>query len=398
MKKYIVILLYFLMFSNAHNAQAYDLSQVRIHGFVSQGYLVSSEYDYLLASTEEGTFQFNEMGINFAYMPLDSLRVSLQLLSRDLGEIGNNDVRIDYAFGDYRFRNWLGIRAGSIRMTHGLHNETRDIDALRTAVLLPQSIYSEDVRDFFSRIQGAGIYGEISMGRAGRLSYQVLMGTSDIDADSGVVKNIENSGMMDVRSVDEGVGYNGMIQWRTPLEGLRLVGTWVKMTDFEIHYETAMDMGPFVPAGTTLTDEMDNFRACVLSAEYIWGNLVVAAEYRETEINTYTPAIRYQRDYTSEGYYIGVSYRFADWLEMGSYYSLYYPDKNDRDGDRFETDRHRAWLKDFALSVRFDINDNWNFKLEGHAMDGTATLSMADAPDELERNWYLFASKLTFTF
>ena len=35
-------------------------------------------------------------------------------------------------------------------------------------------------------------------------------------------------------------------------------------------------------------------------------------------------------DQTTEGYYVSAGYRFTDWLEVGSYYSVFYGDKDDR--------------------------------------------------------------------
>jgi hypothetical protein len=360
--------------------------------------MISSDHDYTYAPVEDGTFQFNEMGLNFTYMPLDRLRLAIQLISRDLGELGNNDLMIDYAFGDYRFRNWLGVRAGSIRMAYGFHNETRDIDALRTSILLPGGVYREHVRDFFSRVQGGGVYGEISLGKAGSLSYQALAGTLEIDEDGGAAKGSESLGFIDVRDYDEGAVYNAMLQWRAPLEGLRFGVTGVKMTDLTTDIELTRSFGPAVPAGSKFTDELDDFSAYVFSAEYIWRDLVLTGEYSQLKIKSELAAMNVTTDIQNEGYYLGASYRFTDWFELGSYYSWYYPDKDDKDGDRYDTDKSRAWLKDLALSAKFDINDNWIFKVEGHVMDGAAMTTDDYDSADFDRSWHLFAAKATFTF
>ena len=65
--------------------------------------------------TEDGTFEFNEFGINFGKELTDKLRVSIQFFSKDLGSYGNNKVVLDYAFGDYRWKDWLGVRAGLLK-------------------------------------------------------------------------------------------------------------------------------------------------------------------------------------------------------------------------------------------------------------------------------------------
>ncbi|MEZ4526471.1 MAG: hypothetical protein R2941_11180, partial [Desulfobacterales bacterium] len=56
-------------------ANAFELGDIEIHGFISQGYLLSDHNNYM-ADTEDGTFQFNETGISFGTELLDQLRVS----------------------------------------------------------------------------------------------------------------------------------------------------------------------------------------------------------------------------------------------------------------------------------------------------------------------------------
>ncbi len=58
--------------------------EVMIHGFASQGFLQSTDNEFL-GETSNGTFNFNEIGINFAVQLTDELRFGIQLFSRDLG-------------------------------------------------------------------------------------------------------------------------------------------------------------------------------------------------------------------------------------------------------------------------------------------------------------------------
>lgn len=382
-------------------ADAIELMEIDIHGFVSQGFLISTDNNTLSADTEDGTFQFNELGINFGKELTDNLALGIQIFSRDMGKIGNNDVVIDWAYGDYRFRDWLGLRAGIMRITHGFYNETRDIDMLRTAILLPQSVYPENTRDFFSRIQGAGIYGDILMGRGGSLSYQLMAGTLNIDEDGGVARGIESVGIFEVTDFDEGLVYNAGLQWHTPLTGLRIGLTGLKMTDLETETKTTVPMGPFLPAGTKLINELDNFWAYVFSLEYVWNDFVFSTEYFEMKIEDSVRDFPFEHKQHSFGCYGSISYGITDWMVIGAYHSVHFPDKDDKDGDKFvaqgEPD-YRAWQKDYALSLRFDINEYCTLKLEGHRMDGAAQLYDEDNPDGFDEDWYLFAAKMSFNF
>ena len=46
-------------------AGAAEIAGIDIHGFISQGYLQSTDNNYL-ANTDKGTFEFNEAAINFS--------------------------------------------------------------------------------------------------------------------------------------------------------------------------------------------------------------------------------------------------------------------------------------------------------------------------------------------
>jgi hypothetical protein len=67
-----------------------------------------------------------------------------------------------------------------------------------------------------------------------------------------------------------------------------------------------------------------------------------------------------------------------------------------------DRDRRSKHLHDTALTLRFDINEHWLVKLEGHYMHGTASLSAAlnegRPPSQLEPNWFLFIAKTTAYF
>ncbi len=373
----------------AEPVSAVEQAGVEIHGFISQGFLWSDRNNYLSAKTEDGSFEFNEIGINFIKELNDRLRVGVQFFSRDLGRTGNNQIEVDWAYGDYRWKDWLGFRAGLVKMPHGLYNENRDQDMLRTSVLLPQSVYPEIDRDYYSRIWGAGIYGSVFLNQFGTVSYSGQIGTYNPDADTtGLAIIIEQYGRL--KRLDNRVGYIGSLQWDTPLKGLRLGATGIIGNDLTLQVTTN--------TGTDIS--MDGkVRAIVYSSEYIREKLTIAAAYR-LQHNQMTHILN--TDFYTEGYYLSASYRCKDWLEIGSYYSILYPNKDDKEGRLYEEiggNDFQGWQKDFAVTTRFDINEYWLLKLEAHAIDGAASsLLKADNTDGYDRRYFLFAAKVTFSF
>ncbi|MDM8538353.1 porin [Desulfobacterales bacterium HSG17] len=407
MKKMIYILFAAgILFSSITNIQAFELGQVDIHGFVSQGFLISDENNYL-AETEDGTFQFNEIGINFTTTLTDNLRLGLQLFSYDFGETGNNEINVDWAYADYRWKNWLGLRAGIIKVPAGFYNESRDIDAVRTNIFLPQSVYYDGYRENRISLQGIGVYGDILHDTVGNFSYQIEYGTMNIDNDSGPARMVESKkisgqSLFEVESFDTDDILAAALKWETPLEGL-LVGTSFYQADVAINVTSKIPLGEQLPAGLPLRMETSEYREIILSGEYTWSNLILSAEYitahTETETLFNSTPVFPKEETDSQGWYISAAYRFTDWLEIGSYYSEYYPNKDDKDGEnQAQGEDHKAWSKDIALTARFILGEYCNFKIEGHRIDGTAQLVDGDNPEGMEDEWFLFASKLTFNF
>jgi hypothetical protein len=56
-----------------------------------------------------------------------------------------------------------------------------------------------------------------------------------------------------------------------------------------------------------------------------------------------------------------------------------------------------AYQRDLAVTLRYDVNDAWLWKLEGHFMDGAAALDAALNPNP-KRYWGLFLLRTTVSF
>lgn len=394
----------FLLFSGlgllSAPAGAAALSGVDIHGFISQGFLYSDEYNYLADNSTDGSFEYNEIGINFSKRLTEQLHLGMQFFSRDLGDISNNKVTLDWAFGDYRWKNWLGIRAGRIKLPLGLYNDIRDMDMLRTCIVMPQGIYRDLLRETSNAANGVGLYGSIFLGVVGSLNYQVVAGALFADSESGQEKytNYLGRGLVTQNGENEfDTVYSGNISWETPLEGL-LLGYSNYTGELRAPILIADDVP--VLGGTTTVSQYDWF-VHMFSAEYTWASLVLSFEYYLIDREIESTIIN--SDTTGLSYYFAASYRFNDLFTLGAYYSVYYPDKSDKDGEYLVTTgmpEQAAWEKDLAVTLRFDLNDYWVFKLEGHAVDGTANVLTADNPDSdwIEDKWYYGAAKITFGF
>lgn len=416
MKKSIKLFLVFLIYICLPvNSSAQEQSKIDIHGYISQGFMYSNRNNYL-ADTEKGTFQFNELGINFAADLTDKLRLGIQLAARDLGDLGNDQVIIDWAYADYRWQDWLGIRVGRIKLPVGLYNTTRDFDMLRTFILLPQGIYSESFRDLLASMKGVSAYGEVPISALGNISYQVLFGIINISKEGTTTKIAESRSGTKIDKYEPGKLFCWTIIWETPLQGLR-IGASQENTGLKSFATLTKDLTvpvPFPPytktiaeQGTSVITDTPDHLTTVFSFEYTWRDLILSAEYSWQDhrniyrISGLEPS---ESESNFDSYYGSASYRFNKWLEVGAYYSVFYRNRGDRDGTKTPYNpTFNAFQKDACLTFRFDLNEHWLCKLEGHLMDGTGLCLTVDNLNEngvlqLDRKWYLLAAKMTFSF
>jgi hypothetical protein len=377
---------------------AVDLGQVDIHGFVSQGYLKSSANNYLSVETEKGSYEYNEVGVNLSTSLTEKLRVGVQLLSRDFGDVGNNEFNLDWAMADFKWRDELGFRFGKVKRPIGLYNEGRDVDMLRTFVFLPQGIYSEALREYQNSSEGFGIYGTLTAGALGTFDYQSVLGAPSLTARDTKEAQLLTIAIpvMDIDDVDIKARYasDSQLIWNTPLKGLRLGGT--------LTYSKAELTGPLPDPMPELVVNLDERGSYVLSGEYQSGGLTLAAEYLQLnmKLDVGLPGETFDK-MDSVSYYGSISYRFTEWLEAGGYYSVYYLMKRDKEGDLVQAygfPDYAAWQKEGVATLRFDLNPNWILKLEGHRINGVGQEFASSQADDLKENWWLFAAKTTVSF
>jgi hypothetical protein len=251
-------------------------------------------------------------------------------------------------------------------------------------------------------VSGVEVYGSAGGGELGRLTYNAQAGQVDIHTDSGVavttVEKLFESGInYDLTSVDSKTIYSGHLLWDTPVPGLSLNTTYWTVA-------LSMKGTATVPGLPVIESAVYDTKANSMtsSIEYSYENLLLVTEYSLCKYDFSLPPLFSNKKLDTEGYYVGASYRFKDWLESEMYYSVYYPDKDDKTGANINTSitpRYSAWLKDTCLAFRFDITDNWVFKLESHLMDGTAVMRHENNPNaSMKQNWALFGAKMTFSF
>ncbi len=372
-----------------------DPNDFQVHAFVSQGFIKSSSNNYLSYS-QRGAFDYTEAAVNIAKNLTDDLRVGAQLFTRDLGPNGTFIPQFDWAYLDYHFRDWLGVRAGRVKIPFGLYNEGSEADQTRVPVLLPQSIYPIDHQDYLLAQSGAELYGNVRIGDAGALEYRAYGGTLQINAPTSTAAGVT------VANVNVPFVWGGRLMWSTPVPGLQVGGTFQDLR-FDWNYDITPTVASALESVALLPKSFGGtlpvtFRVAlyVASLEYQNGNVLVSSEYSRWvgEFDSAAPALLPPRT-VNERYYVMASYRMSSWFTPGIYYSAYYPNVH-------QTSGRQNYQNDLAVTARYDINRHFLVKLEGHLMDGTADLDSGlnggEDTSKLTKDWGVLLIKTTAFF
>ncbi|NRA37751.1 MAG: hypothetical protein HRU15_06400 [Planctomycetes bacterium] len=382
---------------------------IEIHGFASFGFIKTSDHNYH-GNSDRGSFEFNEFGINFRAELDDSTSYGLQLFSRDLGELGNNEIVIDWGFVDHQFNDMIGTRIGRVKLPTSMYNEYQDVDAVRNTVFMPQAVYSASFRDATVAVDGATIYGNFATESAGDIDYNLFYGIMNIAENGSVTKAVG------VESLDSDMDYavGGNITYNTPLEGLRVAFGYAYLSDWDmggdVHTYIPGGTIPTIPVGVNSVTPLDlntkSYISRTLSVEYTYNDWVFAAEYNTANAIFLDNASGAEVfNVNSSGWYMQADYRLNEKWAFAAYYMEYLSDRDDSAGADSDP-AHRGWQDEIVFSSRYDINDNWNLKAEVHFINGTALLNGSDngasqlvpGSGTWKEDWTMYAIKSSVTF
>lgn len=415
--------------------------KLAIYGYVSQGYMISDTNNYLVDNSNDGSFQFREMGITFSSQIQHNFRIGAQLAAFDLGDVGNNEPTLDWAYGDYQISEYFGIRAGRVKGGGvGLYNETVDIDIVRTSIFPPPSVYNPLQRDSLLAVDGIAFYGELMSfpWYIGSFSYFWSFGSTSLIQDGLTNKFIASFNLIENPESEVSETMVANLSWSTPLDGLRIKLSHVKADltvtgkqtlhiEWKNHFPN--EWKDNYDGSGNASYKISPYSLAAYSAEYVYNNLTFAYEEAHQTISRrlYLDTIRDSVKLESKnlGRYFSTAYRFSEWLELGLSYGEYYSNKDDKDGknpmasasnwmnlilsedgDALAESNQKApkdfytWQKTASFTTRFDINTKWILKMEYSAINGVALLLPDDNPDrdDIKENWWLFSSKITFVF
>ncbi len=360
---------------------------LQIYGFASQGFILTSDNRFF-GNSEEGSFDFTELGLNASIRPLPDLQLSAQVLSRRAGEGDDGNPRLDYGLLDYNLisnqSGNLGFRLGRVKNPLGFYNDTRDVAFTRPSIILPQSIYFDRTRNLALSADGLQIHAD-QRTDFGDLFYQLGI----------VYPNVDDPKTTNVLILNQPGQVEGELSSIGRLIFEREGGrTRIGLSGALVNIRTE--------SPTSSTRGTIRFRPLILSAQYNAEFWSLTSEYALRYLKYQDVAGFPNFSRTGESFYFQGTYRFFDKLEALLRYDVLYQDRNDRRGNKATgTDpKHSLFAKDWTVGLRWDITNAWMARIEYHYVDGTAWLSSLDNPfpSKTDRYWELFSILVSFRF
>ncbi len=372
------------------------LDDLQVHGFLTQGYFLTSSNRVFGHSEGDGSLDFIEAGINASWTPLPRLQLAAQLLFRRAGAGHESDFDLDFGLMDYAVLSTvdrqLGIRLGRIKNTLGLYNDTRDVAFTRPSILLPQSIYPESLRESSVSAHVAQVYGELR-NRWGDLSLEFAGGFprgDNLDTELAIFLQDFPGGF------ENELSFVGRLAYQ--LDGgrykLAVSGAQVNTT-----YEPRLLPPDDLQAGS------DRFEFLILSAQYNGERWGFTSEYalRHTEDQGFGPSFP-DASFTGESYYFQGMYRVSAKWEAFVRYDVFYANRDDRDGAKTEAlfgiPSRNLFAKDWTIGARYYVTPAFMVAAEYHHVYGAGWLPRQDNPDlsATDKKWGLFALLVSYRF
>jgi hypothetical protein len=362
----------------------------QMHGFLTQAYVRTTDNRFF-GDSEDGSFEFRELGINSSLRLNPNFMASAQLLSRVAGDMYDGSPAVDYAQLDYSMQmsdsDRFGILVGRSKNPLGLYNETRDVAATRPGIFMPQAIYWDRVRNMVLSNDGGQIYAELLRGPH-RFNLRLMAGKTPID------ENVEKSYLspqLDASMDQDGLTLGGRLLYEWDGGHIRLA-----LSNVSLDLDSTANA---LPPGSVGID------VWILSAQYNQGPWRLTAEYIEQPIDYKGfGQLLDSADTTLDGYYLQGDYRLRDDWEILLRYEESHYDKNDKYGKRISQTNGLQpsffYSKLWTAGLLWEPKERWMIRTEFSRVEGTIFLSNLENenPNETVRDWNLFSLLISYSF
>jgi len=375
------------------------LQRVQVHGNLAQSVVYGSGNNFLTMDTNDGTAKWTEGSINLRTAITENFHAGVQVHDYMMGQLGRGNVMLDWAYGDYRVKQWLGFRGGKIKAPMGLFNDTSDTDVVHNWALLPQGFYEAEYRSYNIPVIGGEIYGNVKLPVGGEVAYQLFGGQRSVASNDGTfLLTRQLYGI--VISADSGYTYGGDIKWRTPIKGFTAGVSFDNSRPFTPHALWPANANPY---GVPLVLRIDSaISRQIYSVDYQRGKLELAAEGKiepHWVANDGVPVL--PTGSWRHAWYVMGAYHVTGKLTAGSYFSRSTGTSYIATFSwaAYDPSNPNYYSDDTVVNARYDINRFFYVKLEGHYIDGDLnSFFPATNPNGLQKVTRLGIARLGFVF
>jgi hypothetical protein len=329
-------------------AQALEVGGLEIHGYGHQMYLKTTANKFL-AADRDGSFRDNILALVLSAGIAERTKLWAQLAS-----VNGESMSAHYFYIDHAVNDDLNVRLGKVLLPIGFYNEIIDARFLQRSGVLPM-LYQPATDLVDEAYGGAGVsYGK-SLG-AGRLTVDGYGGqiVEHASAASGKQKSL--------------VG--GRLQYRTPIEGLRVMLSGASKRQQE----------------NGATGDVAK-KSTLLSLEYRrdhWELKSEIGQIRRSGLGT---------DQTTRVSYVQAGYDFSDtWSAFVRNDSLQAPGYSASDPATYQ--------KSLGLGVTYKLNSGVSLRVEHHFNKGygMAVLTDETAAGQGKEKWQMLGASVNFIF
>lgn len=382
---------------------------LQLYGFASQGYAYTDRNNILGESSDGGSFDYREIGVNAFFKYTNRLQMATQFLSRRAGEADDGNLKVDYALVDYRFTDYaksgLGLRMGRIKNSFGLYNETRDVAFTRESILLPQSIYFERTRDVSLSSDGFELYGH-KMTSRGSLALRFMAAYPRVKDENTEFALFRTDRPGDIQSKPS---FLARIGYESPNGEFKLFvsSVYMNMLYKPVTGEAGFDSDGDISFQLHILSLRYEYMQWSFTSEYAQRNFRFSKNFTDIPTPPYVPP--FMRNTTGESFYLQLVYHFNHKWHLITRYDVLFQNREDRDGTKYvenyqalglDRSAHTRFAKDSMLGVQWRVNTSWMLSVELHMVDGTGWLSLQDNPDanQTKQNWRAALMSVVYKF
>lgn len=411
--------------------------RLKIHGFASQGYVLSPDAPFAGTQTENGSFDFREFGLNLSFDFNEKTRVAGQILNRQQGDSVKSKTSLDFLLVDRVIyqdaKTSFGVRLGRVKNDVGLYNSIRDIPSARPGIDVPKSIYFDSFRDTFISVDGINLYGN-HLADAGLFEWNLFYGNKNIDSKALEYYALggKTQGDYDVKGI-----LGGKLTFEpNDISGLKLglsaIKTKVKLEDANTYNDSvALLFSRFGALGVNPMDGVDareeaiiagevrenlneyaignenDINLFILSLQYAFKDIVLSSEMLRiiNESSISIPSLAGPQSINSKGNVSGFFVQLewfpaSSWSTLVRYEELVLDD--DRSVEEFARsyDQTHGYQKALTFGAKWNIDNHWSLTGQMGFNEGTAWIPIYEGMenDQTTQYWKIYRAALNYQF